>query len=125
MRFTKVIAALRGKTTGEFTSMDSPGTFRARGGNDTVIGSDGNDQIYGGAGADTLVVDEELASWTLIRDFETGVDTVEFLNSDATQFSDLGFTIWAGEPALVVDADTILAFEGLSQADLERLIYVF
>ncbi|MEM6438465.1 MAG: calcium-binding protein [Pseudomonadota bacterium] len=63
MRFARAIDiassidAMRGRNTGESTTLDAPGTFRARGGADTVTGSNGNDKIWGGGDDDILFGD--------------------------------------------------------------------
>lgn len=75
-------------------------------GNDRLVGGEGGDDMNGGLGADTFVFNlAEQSGFThqrdIIREFEAGVDRIEFKGSGVEKISDLTITSGYGGSTVV------------------------
>lgn len=64
--------------------------LKGNGGQDFLIGGTGNDKLFGGKGKDTFVF-TDFDGRDRIKDFEVGIDTIQFDGTNADSIDDLKF----------------------------------
>ncbi|MFK7836339.1 MAG: DUF6851 domain-containing protein [Sulfitobacter sp.] len=92
-------------------------TVAAGDGDDTVTGGAGNDELSGGAGADAFkdVIDDLLGD--MITDFEAGIDSIVFDNSEIARTD---IALRDGSAILGIDTDGSGTVEGDEELTLQR-----
>ncbi|MEP0504713.1 MAG: hypothetical protein ABJD13_09495 [Paracoccaceae bacterium] len=91
-------------------------------GDDHIWGDKGSDQMWGGAGADVFYFYKNQGA-DRIRDFEVGVDIVQFFDPNLT-FSDLNITQQSSSVQITLGGGTI-RFDDLVLGDLSESDFLF
>ncbi|MEO9895182.1 MAG: hypothetical protein ABJF05_02340, partial [Paracoccaceae bacterium] len=91
-------------------------------GDDHIWGDKGSDQMRGGAGADVFYFYKNQGA-DRIRDFEVGVDIVQFFDPNLT-FSDLNITQQSSSVQITLGGGTI-RFDDLVLGDLSESDFLF
>lgn len=89
-------------------------------GDDVLVGGNGNDLMVGHAGADTFVVGGEVGSVDTIRDFEIGIDSLEFDGEAAMQ----EILQNAGNAEMTLSDGSSVVFAGISAQELAEIFSV-
>lgn len=117
---------LLGNTGDDFISADSGNdTIFGGGGNDTIDGGTGNDRMDGGSGADTFQFSTPSFGQDTIRDFNDGVDMLDF-SSLGLGLSDFNVITVGSDVLLELISDTsqTVLLENISAGDIDQFDFV-
>jgi len=103
---------------------DFADTIIGGGGNDILLGMGGNDTLWGGAGNDLFAYTSFFFGTDTIRDFQDGLDRIDFSRLAGATYSGLAITSVAGGTQVALGTSTIL-LSGINTSQITAADFLF